>query len=93
MNLLGTPRTVNVLCQGNGHVVAQCPSRNLLVREVDEIETVVYEPTDNVTDSDDDVRVSSIQLGIVRCSHTTVRDEDWHRSSVSHTYIKGRTTN
>ena len=31
--------------------------------------------------------LSSIQLGVVRCSHTTVRDEDWRRSSVFHTYI------
>jgi len=33
-------------CQGYGHATTQCPSRNLLVRKVDddEIETVVYEP-------------------------------------------------
>ena len=37
----------------------------------DEIETVEYEPTGSVTDSDDNVRVSSIQLGVVRCSHTS----------------------
>ena len=49
-------------CQGYSHVVAQCPSRNLLVREVedDEIETVIYEPTGSTTDSDNDVRVSPI---------------------------------
>ena len=56
--------------------MSQCLSRNLLVREVDEIETVVYEPTGNVTNSNDDVRISNIQLAIVRCSYTTVRDED-----------------
>jgi len=39
-----------------------------------------------VTDSDD-VRVFSIQLSVIRCSHTAVRDEDWRRSSVFHTYI------
>ena len=68
--------------------VTQCPSSNLLVREVndDEIETVVYELTDNATDSDN-VRVSSIQLGVVRCSHAAVRDEEWRRSTVFHTYI------
>jgi len=33
------------------------------------------------------LRVSSIQLGIVRCSHTTARDEDWCRPSVFHPYI------
>ena len=63
-------------CQGYGHIVAQCPSRNFLVREVndDEIETVVYEPTVSMTNFDDD-RISSIQLG-VRCSHTAVKDEN-----------------
>ena len=62
------------------------PSRNLLFREADdEIEKVVYEPTGSVTDSDD-VRVFSIQLSVIRCSHTAVRDEDWRRSSVFHTY-------
>jgi len=65
------------------------PSRNLLLREIDdnEIETVVYEPISSAADSDDDVKVSSIQLGVVRCSHTTVKDEDWRRFSVFHTYI------
>ena len=49
-------------CQGYGHVAAPCPFMNLLVREADDdkIEIVVYEPTGSVTDSDDDVRVSSI---------------------------------
>ena len=76
-------------CQGYGHIVAQCPSRNLLVREADddEIETVVYEPTGSATDSNDDVRVSSIQLSVVRCSRTAVRDEDQRRSSVFHPYV------
>jgi len=40
-----------------------------------------------VTDSDDDVRVFNIQLGVVRCSHTAVRDEDSRRFSVFHTNI------
>jgi len=57
--------------QGYSHDAAQCPSRNLLVREADdEIETVVYESTGSVTDYDDEVRVSSIKLGVVRCSHS-----------------------
>ena len=56
-------------CQDYGHVVAQCSSRNLLVREADdEIKTIVYEPTGSATDSDDDVRVFSIQFGVVGCS-------------------------
>jgi len=58
--------------QGYGHVAAQCPCRNLLVREADdyEIETVVYELTSSATVSDDDVRISNIQLGVFRCSHS-----------------------
>jgi len=69
--------------QGYDHIVAQCPSRNLLVRKVDdEIETAVYEPTDSATDSDD-VTIFSIQLSAVRCSQTVVRDKDWRRCSCS----------
>ena len=76
-------------CQDYGHVVARCPSRNFLVKEVDvEIETVVYEPTGSVTDSDDDdARVSSIKLRVDTCSCIVVIDEDECRSSVFHTYI------
>jgi len=40
-----------------------------------------------VTDSDDDVRVASIQLGVIRCPHTAVGNEDLRRSSVFYTYI------
>ena len=35
----------------------------------------------------DDVRVFCTQLGVVRCSQKIVRDEDWRRFSVFHTYI------
>ena len=53
-----------------------CLFKNLLIREVDddEIETVVYKPTGSMTDSD--VRISSIQLGVVKYSRSVVRDED-----------------
>jgi len=76
-------------CQGYDHVVAQCPSKNLLVRGSWWwwVEIVVYGSNGTATDSDDDVRVSSIQLGVIRCSHIDVRDEDWCRSSVFHTYF------
>ena len=77
-------------CQDYDHVATQCPSKNLLVREAnnDEITIIVYEPTGSATNSDsDDVRISSIQFGVIKCSHTTVRDEDWLRSNVFHTYI------
>ena len=48
-------------CQWYVHVVAQCPSRSLLIKEVDDdIETIIYEPTGSVTDADDNVRVVNI---------------------------------
>ena len=59
-------------CQDYGHVAAQYPFRNnLKIEEADddEIETVAYEPTGSATDSDDDVRISIIQLGVVRITH------------------------
>ena len=76
-------------CQGCSHVAAQCPFRNLLIKEVDDdkIETVVHEVIVSATDSDDDVRVASIQLDVIRCLHTTVSNEVWRRSSVFYTYI------
>jgi len=39
-----------------------------------------------VTDSDDDVRISSIQLCVVRYSYIAVRDENWRKSSVFYAY-------
>ena len=47
-----------------GHIAAQCPSRNFLVRGANdyEIETIVYEPTGSATDFDDNVGIFSIQL-------------------------------
>jgi len=64
-------------CQGYDYIATQCPSRNLLIKKIDdEIETVVHEPPSSVTNSDNDIRVASIQLGVVRCSHTAVSNED-----------------
>ena len=40
-----------------------------------------------MTDSDDDIRVANIQLGVVTCSHTAISNEDWHRSSMFYTCI------
>ena len=61
-----------------GHVAAHCSSRNLLVREAgDEIETVVYEPFGSAIDFDDDARVFSIQLCVIKCSYIAIRDENW----------------
>ena len=58
--------------QRYGHIPAQCPFRNLLIKEVDydEIESVVHELTGSVSDSDDDVRIASIQLGVVGVQHS-----------------------
>jgi len=48
---------------------------------------VIYEPVGSESDTDEDVRVFSVQLSVVRCSHTTVRDEYCRRFTVFHTYI------
>jgi len=50
-------------CQGYSHAAAQCPSRNLLLKKVDddEIEIVIHEATGSVIDFNDDLRVASIQ--------------------------------
>ena len=53
----------------------------------DEFNEEIYEPVGNPSDTDVDVRDSSIQLSIVRCLHVASRDEDWCRSSVFYTYI------
>jgi len=66
------PRVVNILSVNVMiTLLHSVPSRNLLIKKVDddEIETVVYEPTGSVTDPDDDVRIFSIQLGVIRYSH------------------------
>ena len=74
--------------QDYGHFAAQYPSRNLLISEADddEIDIIVYELTGSTINSDD-VRISNIQLGVIKCSHTTIIDENWHRSSVFYTYV------
>ena len=62
-----------------------------LIRETDSddegLKTVVYETVGSESDTDEDVRISSIKLSAVRCLHTTIKDEDWRRSSTFHTYI------
>ena len=76
-------------CQGYGYIATQYPSRNLLIKETDddEIETVVHEAIGSVNDSDDNVRVASIQLGVIKCPHTDVGNEYRCRSSVFYIYI------
>jgi len=59
-----------------------------MIKEVDddEIETVIHEATSSLTESDDDVRVATIQLSVIRCPHTTVDNENWRRSNVLYLY-------
>jgi len=78
-------------CQGYVYIAAQCPSKNFLVRrtnlDVDGLDTVIREPFESLYDTDEDVRDSSTQLGVIRCLHTVVRDENWGTFSVFHTYV------
>ena len=76
-------------CQCYDHVAAQYPSRNLLIKKIndDEIETIVREATGSATNSNDDVRAASIHLGVIRCAHTSASNENWRKSIVFYTYI------
>jgi len=51
----------------------------------DEFEEEIYEPIGSASDTDVDIRISSIQLSVIRCLHTTSRDEDWRKSSTFYT--------
>ena len=64
-------------------------SRNLLVEGADlnDEKFEIYEPVGSASDIDEDVRVSRIQLNVVRCRHATFKDEDWHKSNVFYTYV------
>ena len=66
MNLLRMPRIVNVLRVKAIITLLHSLSRNNLIKEAndDEIETVVYEPTGNATDSDEFRAFSWVSLGI-----------------------------
>ena len=78
------------MCHGHGHVVSQCLSRNFLIEgdDLDDDEfKEIYKPVGSASDTDKDVRVSRIQLSVIRCLHATPRDEDWRRSSVFYTYV------
>jgi len=66
-------------CHGYGHIVAQCPSRNLLVERayLDDDEFVeIYKSMGSASDTNEDVRVSHIQLSVVRCLHAASKNED-----------------
>ena len=78
-------------CHDYGHVAAQCMPRDLFVKGDDldgnEFEEEIYEPAGSASDTDENVRVSSIQLSIARCLHAASRDEDWCRSCMFYTYV------
>jgi len=59
----------------------------------DEFEDI-YEPVGSASDSNEDIRVSRIQLSVVKCLHATSRDEDWCRLACSTytSYIRARVT-
>jgi len=66
----GTKGTQCYRYYGYGHVTTQCPSRNLLVAgadlDDDEFEEIC-EPVGSASNTDEDVKVSCIQLNVVRC--------------------------
>ena len=64
-------------CHSYGHIATQCLSRNFLAEgaDLDDDEFEIFEPVGSVSDTDEDVRVSCIQLSVIRCLHATSRDE------------------
>ena len=78
-------------CHDYGHIVAQYPFRNLLIEGADlddnEFEDEIYEPVGSASDTDVNVRVSSIQLSVIWSLHAASKDDYWHRSSVFYTYV------
>lgn len=65
-------------CHGYGLFAAQCPTRNLLVKGVDlddEFEEI-YKHVGRASDIDEDIRISSIQLSIIRYLHVAYSNED-----------------
>jgi len=64
---------------------------SLLIKDVGldkgNLEKDVYEPERGTNDTDEEVRLSNMKASVIRCLHTTGRDEDWRRSSVFYTYV------
>ena len=61
----------------------------------DEFEEEIYEPVGSASDTnEEDIRVSRIQLSVVKCLHATSRDEDCCRLACSTytSYIRARVT-
>jgi len=79
-------------CHRYGHFAYQCPTRSLLLDEVHEdkdheLEEVVHDPTGDFTDAEEDLKESGTHLNMITCLHATLREDDWRRSSVFHTYF------
>lgn len=61
-------------CHEHSHIASQYPIRNLFVEGEqeynDEFEEEIYEPIENTSESDEDVRVSNICLSVDRCLYS-----------------------
>ncbi|CAL2245833.1 unnamed protein product [Prunus armeniaca] len=87
-------------CQGFGHFVAQCPTKETtrsLITNIDkqtddqgDFEEDVYEPQQPAKDCGNDFETPHPTLSVVRCTLAQPRKEteDWRRTSIFHTYIK-----
>ena len=88
-------------CHGFGHFATQCPSRGLPSLLIDEEQsplqeesektTEVYEASYNWEDEYDTQHYEWNQenpLGVIRCILAHVKEEDWRRTSIFHTFIK-----
>ena len=53
----------------------------------------VYGPEGGTSDIDEEVRLSNMRVSVIKCLHTTCRDEDWRRSSVFYTYVVHKAKN
>jgi len=79
-------------CHGYGHFAYRCPTRSLLLNEVHddkdhEFKEVVHDPTRDFTDVEEDLKEYGTHLNVITCLHATSREDDWHKSSVFHTYF------
>ena len=67
-------------CHDYSHVDAQCLSGNFLIARADldndEFDDKIYKPVGSAIDTDENVRVSSIQLSVVKCLHIASKNED-----------------
>ena len=76
-------------CHEYRHVIVWYPTRILLIEDagLDEgnLEDI-YKSKGGISDTNENVRVSSIQVGVIRYSHIAIRDKGWRSSNVFHIY-------